>query len=156
MKNSIIFLLCLFVSTLAKCQISQTPPTVNLTGVPFDIAFSVKKMILTEYLNKNQNPTGEDKVLLDDIDSQINRNGLTASTKTYRLNNLAFKYTAQLYQVYVSTELDNMDKIQKRWATGKPLLRQIKAQRPQMLRQLYELNRAGSMRFEKLDSLVTN
>lgn len=159
MKNTILFTLCLFVSTLAKCQVNTAPtqaPTINLTGVPFEIAFTVKKLILTEYLALNQNPTGADKVILDNIDSQINGNGLTASAKVYRLNLLPWKYYSELFKTFVMQDLDKVEKIQRDWSKGKPLLRQIRNQNPQLLRQLFELNRStGNMSYGKLDSLVT-
>ena len=149
--------LFMFVSCLTFAQINttpQNPPLINFTGLPFDLTFEIKKLILNEYLSINANPTGTDLTLLQSIDSKIQANGLLAGSKVYSLNAVPFKYYSKIVLKIIDENPFQAMKRLERFGRKKQILKQMKLQNPMIIRQILEMNNSMNSNAAELDSVI--
>jgi hypothetical protein len=151
------FLLSLSCLTFAQINTAPAnPPLINFTGLPFDLTFEIKKLILNEYLSNNANPSGADLVLLQSIDSKIAANGLLAGSKVYALNAVPFKYYSRIVLKIIEENPYQAMKKLERFGRKKAILRQMKTQFPMIIRQIVEMNGSASgSNYVELDSAIT-
>jgi hypothetical protein len=155
--KSLFTALLLFVSCLTFAQINtapQNPPLISFTGLPFDLTFEIKKLILNEYLSNNANPTGADLTLLQSIDSKITANGLLAGSKVYSLNAVPFKYYSKIVLKIIDENPYQAMKKLERFGRKKQILKQMKLQNPMIIRQILEMNNSMNGGAAELDSVI--
>lgn len=141
--KKLFFLSLLLVSSLGFGQ-TTTPnlaaPTYNFGYLPYEFAYQLKEAIRDKYKAAMQNPTGADKVLVDNIETQMRVNGVDASNRTYSVSGVEISYCQQMISKYANSDYIKAQKAIADYQKVLPLMQTIVNQRPLGLKQIFEMN----------------